>query len=186
MDNRNEAEAIEEEESVVEIGAVKRRREGPPPVPKSNGDTSPTGVTVASPPAVTKPFGPDHDNIGADSVKAKHAFDLDYTDQRGYHWSGKFRCHVLTIRERAAVGLTRSKLTANTPPEMIDASTLNILEMQAHLALALDDAPEWANELGEIYDVGVLGAIYQEVASHEARFWGANVGSDSDQDAEGS
>ena len=59
---------------------------------------------------------------------------------------------------------------------MVDAATLNLLEMQAHLAVALDDAPPWASDLGELYDVGVVAAIYREVASHEARFWGTDNG----------
>lgn len=116
------------------------------------------------------------DHIGKNEVSADHIFDLDYTDTRGYKWTGKFKCHILNIKERAAVGLTRSRLTANTPAHVVDASTLNLLEMQAHLAVALDHAPEWASDLGSLYDVGVVAKIYGEVASHEARFWGADDG----------
>ena len=134
----------------------------------------PNDVEVVESPSVET--GPENDSRGATGLSPKHSFDLDYTDRRGRHWTGAFACHVLTIKERATVGLTRARLTANTPAGVIDASTLNILEMQAHLAVALDSCPAWAEALGDLYDVGVVAEIYQEVASHEARFWGTDDG----------
>ena len=126
--------------------------------------------------------GPEHDNQGISGLSPDHAFDLDFTDRRGYHWTGRFKCHVLNIKERATVGLTRSWLTANTPANVIDPATLNILEMQAHLAVALDDCPDWAETLGDLYDVAVIGEIYKEVASHEANFWRGDAGGSGDVD----
>ena len=157
----------------AELGSAarKRKKAAAPPLPT----TSKTGLNVVTPPSIA-PSGPEKDHEGSGGVSADHEFDLDYTDQRGYHWTGHFKSHILNIKERAAVGLTRSRLTANTPAQVVDAATLNLLEMQAHLAVALDDAPEWAADLGELYDVGVVAAIYREVASHEARFWGTDNG----------
>ena len=137
------------------------------------------GIAVATPPsaadaaiaAKARP-GPDNDKTGATGIDAEHVFSLDFVDRRQYRWEGRFRCHVLTITERAQVGLTRARLSAGLGPEIIDAVTLDILEMQAHLAIALDDFPAWARNLGELRDVAVLHAIYREVASHEGRFWG--------------
>jgi len=40
--------------------------------------------------------------------------------------------------------------------------------------------PDWAEELGKIRNVNVLGAIYQEVAAHEDRFWEAGPANTSD------
>ena len=135
-------------------------------------------VKVVESPQPRKKLGPDNDGSGIGGLSPEHTFDLDYTDRRGYHWTGRFRCHVLTIKERATVGLTRSRLTANTPSNVIDAATLNILEMQAHLAVALDECPDWADALGDLYDVAVVAEIYKEVASHEATFWSGVDGED--------
>ena len=132
-------------------------------------------VTPTAEQAVTQ-TGPDNDKVGADGCGPEHTFTLDYTDARGRKWSGEFRCHVLTIRERAQVGLVRSQLCAGMAPLGLDASTLDLLEMQAHLAVALDTAPDWASDLGSLHDPAVLAAIYGEVASHEARFHGADAG----------
>ena len=154
----------------AEVGpAARKRKKKKSPPARTQRD-----VEVVSP--KSPKLGPGSDAEGADGLSPEHTFDLDYTDRRGHYWSGRFACHVLTIKERATVGLTRSRLTANTPAGVIDASTLNILEMQAHLAVALDACPVWAESLGELYDVGVLAAIYREVASHEARFWGTDDG----------
>ena len=141
-------------------------------------------VNVVEPIEPAKKLGPEHDNQGVDGLSPHHTFDLDYVDRRGYHWTGRFRCNVLNIRERASVGLTRSRLTANTPANVIDPATLNILEMQAHLAVALDECPDWAEALGDLYDVSVIGEIYREVASHEANFWRGFDGSAKQSDAE--
>ena len=120
-------------------------------------------------------LGPVNDNKGKGSiVEETKTFQLDYTDQRGYHWGGTFTNHILTIKERTVVGLTRSRLAGGLPPEQLDETTLSLLEMQAHLAVSLDLAPEWASDLTQFRDIGVLAAIYGEVASHEAQFWGTD------------
>ena len=114
-----------------------------------------------------------NDHKGVDSlVESTKTFTLDYTDQRGYHWGGTFKTHILTIKERTVVGLTRARLSGGVPPESLDSTTISILEIQAHLAVSLDDAPDWADNLVEFRDIGVLAEIYKEVASHEAQFWG--------------
>ncbi len=116
--------------------------------------------------------GPEDDDSGVNGLSPDYSFDLDHTDRRGHRWQGAFSCHALTIKDRITVGLTRARLSANSPLSTIDASTVNLLEMQAHLAVALDDFPDWAESLGDLYDVGVISAIYREVADHEGRFWG--------------
>lgn len=141
-------------------------------------------IAVVEPAEVAQKSGPENDGQGVGGLSPHHTFDLDFTDRRGYHWTGRFKCHVLNIRERASVGLTRSRLTANTPASVIDPATLNILEMQAHLAVALDECPDWAESLGDLYDVAVISEIYKEVASHEANFWRGGDGADRDVDGE--
>jgi hypothetical protein len=144
---------------------------------------SPIGIKVDSPPLPVEAVkqaaaldGPKHDDKGAGDIPSALVFDLDYLDRRGRRWQGRFRSHILTIRERMQVGLVRARLAGGLPPMALDAATVDILEMQAHLAVALDQAPEWAATLQDVRDVNVLGAIYKEVASHEVRFWGADAG----------
>ena len=152
----------------------------------------PVEMAVADPPslkdaraAVTAASGPGNDRVGAGGVTKTHVFDLDYLDKRGRKWDGQFKCHALTIREKAQVGLTRAQLSAGVPPHMIDVFTGNLLEMLAHCAIALDDAPKWATKLEELHDPAVIEAIYKEVAAHEARFHGAKFGADGGGDGVG-
>lgn len=137
-----------------------------------------TDVTPVLPPspaeaaaAVKAVEGPKNDDRSAAGIPAEHEFDLSYTDARGFLWAGHFKCHVLSIKERAAVGLTRARMCGGLSPAQVDDITLQLLEMQAWLALALDDAPPWVKKLGEFRDSSVLGKIYEEVLAHEDRFW---------------
>lgn len=148
------------------IGANKRRKKPPTKVKAAS-------LTSAKD-AVVKTLGPANDSKGMSGTDAAKTFQLDYTDNRGFHWSGEFTIHVLTIGERTRVGLTRSQMAGGISLEGIDETTLSLMEMQAHLALAIDKAPAWADDLSQIRDIGVLTSIYSEVASHEATFWGTD------------
>lgn len=155
------------------IGAKRRRS-----TKKSNIGIEPVKVPKTAKLAVkeTKLAGYLNDAKGKDgAVEETHTFTLDYTDQRGYHWSGNFKTHVLSIKERTIVGLTRARLSGGVHPDQLDVTTLSLLEMQAHLAVSLDEHPDWAEDLSSFNDVGVIASIYEEVASHEARFWGADT-----------
>lgn len=119
--------------------------------------------------------GPALDGQGADGVLPEHTFDLNFTDQRGRIWTGQFKCHVLTVRERIQVGLVRSRLSNGIPPSALDAFTSDLLEILAHLAVVIDDAPPWAKggQLEKLHAAEVIQAIYGEVAAHEFRFHGS-------------
>jgi len=117
--------------------------------------------------------GPSNDSQGVGGVGPDHLFALDYTDSRGHVWRGEFRCRALTIRDRVQVGLTRARLAGGLSPAVLDGDTLDLLEMQAHLAVVLEEGPDWAEKLSDFHDVGLIAAIYKEVSEHEARFWGA-------------
>ena len=133
-------------------------------------------------PVVSQPRGPSNDAKGAGGIGPEHHFDLDYTDSRGYRWTGKFSSHVLTIADRAAIGITRATLFGGVPLASLDKATINLLEAQAYLAVALDEAPDWAKDLSKVRDLGVLFAIYKEVASYEATFWGTGSEGSSSMD----
>ena len=133
--------------------------------------------------AATAPPGPETDGQGAaDGIAAYHEFDLDHLDARGHRWEGRFRCHVLTIDERVQVALTKARMMGGVAPFMLDPETLALLEMRAHLAVALDKAPDWMKRMGGFRDQNVVAAIYREVAQHEQRFHGSTSESPGDED----
>ncbi len=119
--------------------------------------------------------GPEADGIGGDGCGPEWTFSLKYTDQRNRVWTGEFRAHVLTTRDRMTVGLTKARLSMGVPFDLLDPATANLAEVLAHLEVALDARPPWAGDLTRIYDQGVLGAIYKEVVEYEARFHGAGT-----------
>ena len=81
-------------EATAEVGSAarkKRRKKAEPPTPKE----SKTGLEVVTPGNVEEALsGPDNDGTGAHGLNAEHKFELDYTDVRGYHWTGSFTCHI--------------------------------------------------------------------------------------------
>ena len=119
--------------------------------------------------------GPAGDALGGDGCGPDWTFSLNYTDQRGRVWTGEFKAHVLTTRDRMTVGLTKARLGMGVPFDLLDPTTANMLEVLAHLEVALDARPPWAGDLTTIYDQGLLAALYGEVVKHEARFHRADA-----------
>ena len=70
------------------------------------------------------------------------------------------------------MGVMRSILGGGRPLESLDALTVEINLMVAHLMHSLDERPEWAKNLRMLDDPGLLQAIYTEVDSHESFFLG--------------
>lgn len=137
--------------------------------------------------AATVMSGPESDDEGHKGVSRYHSFDLDYVDERrGRTWSGKFKCKVLSVKDQIAMGRVMSSLRGNVPPQTLDLTTLQITEMLAHLTVALEDAPPWArgDNLLDLHDLNVIGAIYKEVRDHEGRFWGADPSGEDAGDGE--
>jgi len=126
--------------------------------------------------AAKAPLGPANDAIGAGGVLKDAAFDLEFIDKRGYRWSGAFKCHAITYKERIDIGLIRSRLSGGVPVHLLDVNTANLLEMLSHLAVAIDEGPSWAKDLEKLHDPSVVIAIYEEVVAHEERFHGARPG----------
>jgi hypothetical protein len=134
-------------------------------------------VEGVSPEAALKSVapGPEADGVGATGLGPEWVFQLDHTDQRGRKWTGEFKAKVLTTRDRVTVGLTKARMANGIASAMLDPSTDSLLEVLAHLTVAIVAAPPWAEDLTAVYDQGVLGAIYAEVVSYEARFHGAEA-----------
>ena len=110
-------------------------------------------------------------------TRKEYTFDFEYKSQ-GKVWKGQFTNRILTMKDRQLSGVMRARMAAGLPSESLDALTAEINLMIAHLTFSLDetDRPDWAKDLRDIEDVRLLQALYEEVASHEATFfgWGAN------------
>jgi hypothetical protein len=102
----------------------------------------------------------------------QYTFTLRHQDARKKLWEGTFTTKILTIGERQLVGVMRSRFQGGAPLEGLDASTADLNLKLAHLSYSLVSYPRWAEKLRELKDPGVIDAIYQEVASHEAFFLG--------------
>jgi hypothetical protein len=114
--------------------------------------------------------GPLNDALGADGVGPEREFVLDYVDSRGRRWTGDFKAKVLTVKDTIQLGLVKARLAGGVPVSHLDPDTALTLEVLAHLSVAIVARPPWAKDLMALYEAGVLAAIYEEVAGHEARF----------------
>lgn len=114
---------------------------------------------------------PDH------PMAQKHyTFRINYTDNRGRVWEGEFTSKILSIRERQNAGALRARMSGGAALDSLDALTTELNLMLAHMAYSLTDRPDWAKDLSSLEDIGLIQAIYTEVAAHEANFlgWGEN------------
>lgn len=110
----------------------------------------------------------DHDP----KLQREYSFTLNWEDGRGKVWDGEFTNKILTIRERQQAGVMCSRLNGGLPAGSLDILTDSNNMILSHLTFSLTKKPEWANNLFDLLDVALLQAIYEEVASHEARFFG--------------
>ena len=111
--------------------------------------------------------------IDPDDPKAQeeYPFHLAWQDGRGKVWEGDFVDKILSIGSRQMVGALRARF-ANIAFDRLDALTSHVNMMIAHLTFSLVKRPEWAKDLRELHNIDLLQAIYDEVASHEATFFG--------------
>jgi hypothetical protein len=117
-----------------------------------------------------------------DKSKREFTFQFRHEAPNGKIWEGTFTNHVLSLRERQMVGIMRARLGGGMPVESLDPLTAEINLMLAHLEYSLTDKPDWAKDLSKVEDLGMVQALYAEVATHEATFlgWGkVTAGSES-------
>lgn len=152
---------------------------------KTREERAGTGVSVPEVPSLVRAAalakasssnGPLQDRTGADGEGPERTFALNYIDKRGRAWVGEFTVRVLTIKDTVALGLTKARLAGGIPLSHLDPDTAYTLEVLAHLSVCIVASPPWAKDLMALHDAGVIGAIYEEVAAHEARFHGAKLG----------
>jgi hypothetical protein len=112
------------------------------------------------------------DSLENPKSNREYPFLFQWEDSKGKRWEGKFVNKILSVGEQSMVGVMRARLAAGAPIEALDPLTVEINLMIAHMTFSLVEKPEWANDLRGLLDVGLLQAIYMEVSSHEAFFFG--------------
>lgn len=135
------------------------------------------GAAPAAPVPAASPTGdgPEKQHLGATGQPARFTFDLDYQDRRGRRWRGTFQAHVLNVRERRESGILMADLLGGLSPAAVHGDVATMANVVSWLTLALDKPrPRWAEDLEALLDPQVVLAIYDEVASYEATFWGAD------------
>lgn len=104
-------------------------------------------------------------------AQEEYTFQFKWKDGRGKSWEGEFTDKILSIGSRQMVGALRARFS-NVSFDRLDALTAHINMMIAHLTFSLTKRPEWAKDLRELHNIDLIQAIYDEVASHEATFFG--------------
>lgn len=105
-------------------------------------------------------------------LNEKYSFELNFKDRRGKIWSGRFTNKILTIQEQFNVNYALSSLTGKVPIDSIQKDILITAQRISHLMISLIEKPDWAKDLTQLKTIDVIDAIYQEVDSHEAIFFG--------------
>ena len=109
----------------------------------------------------------------AEEVPEEIVIDFSHTSGRGKVYEGKITYSVLDVGETIRVGIMAAHLRAGADVSAMDTNTLNLTEMMATIIVGCrDPKPDWMVDLLGLKDTSVIEAIYQEVASHEARFRG--------------
>ena len=105
------------------------------------------------------------------------SFNIDYfSDMEDKRYAGTFSVKKLTIGDLSKLGARKAQLCGgmNYDPDTgkgVDPGTAILNEMIAHCEIALTVVPEWFN-VDALSDVGLLNAVYEEVAEFEANFLG--------------
>jgi len=103
------------------------------------------------------------------------SFSIDYhSEGEDQRYTGRFTVKKLTIGDLSRLGSRKAQLCGGlsydpSTSKGIDPSTAMLNEMIAHCEIALIEKPEWF-DADKIIDVGLLNAVYEEVASFEANF----------------
>lgn len=103
---------------------------------------------------------------------SKYPFDFSWTSSNGTVWEGHFVNKILSIADRQNMGLTMARFGGGMPVESIDVLTNEINIIVSHMMYSLVECPDWAKDLRSLDDIALIQAIYEEVASHEATFFG--------------
>jgi hypothetical protein len=119
----------------------------------------------------------------------RKTFQFSYTSEDdGHKYEGQFTTKRLSIKDRGMIGVRKSQLMGgmycvrddkgNPTGQGVDEDTDFLNAMIAHLEVSLMQKPQWWN-LDEIADMGLVRAVYQEVADFEMSFFRGSDGSNS-------
>ena len=101
-------------------------------------------------------------------------FKFEFTDRRGKLWTGTFKNHILSIAERQAVATYQARMQDGLPDTAIPEHIRDLNQAIAWMDFSLEEEgrPEWAKDFRGLRDQKLVLALWREVVSHEARFWG--------------
>lgn len=102
----------------------------------------------------------------------EYPFWIDWTSPSGKNYQGEFVNRVLSLGDKASAGVLRAKLGGGMPVSSLDDMTIEVNLIIAHLTFSLIKKPDWAADLRSLDELALLQVIYEEVASHEATFFG--------------
>lgn len=107
-----------------------------------------------------------------EKLQEEYAFHFKHTDGRGKVWEGDFVNKVLSIKDRGQAGILESTLNGGQPVDSMNDMIRSMNNAIAHMTFSLQKRPSWANDLRNLHDIGVVIALFGEVAEHEATFLG--------------
>lgn len=111
-----------------------------------------------------------------DPVPRVGRVEVDYTTADGQCLAGSFDYELpLTPGQLLKIQILAFKLRGGLSPEVVGVSCASLSEQIATLAVCCTSVPEWARDDNgrpdwESLPMGILNAVHQEVASHNARF----------------
>lgn len=114
--------------------------------------------------------------------KNQKTFSITYKTGDGTELSGAFTVRKMSVMDMSRISVKKSQLNEGLlPPPMpdesghvpegryVDEGTDQLNGIIAHLNVCLVSAPPWF-DLNEVWDPGILRAVYSEVAAHENSF----------------
>lgn len=101
----------------------------------------------------------------------EYTFKVNWTSPRGETFAGEFTNRILSFGDRRRKAVLRSQLLAGQPAISFEFTDRDRETTIAHLKVSLVKFPKWAEDLDQLFDEELLYVIWEEVASHEARFF---------------
>lgn len=103
------------------------------------------------------------------------SFHLDWTDARGKRWDANFTNHILSMGQQQQVSAFKSRCMGGVPWDSVEPQMRLINSAVAHMEFSLeagdDKRPDWARDLRSIKDPALVLALWDQVTSHEGRFF---------------
>ena len=108
-----------------------------------------------------------------DALRQKVAtLHVRYENGRGEVLEGTLQNRILKVGQRIKVDLDRSQRCGGVPPESMSARAYSLLYAICWLKESIVSAPDWAQNLAETEEEGLVEEIWRQVSDHEARFHG--------------